>query len=200
MNLYLIRHPKPDVVSGTCYGSMDLALQAGWQQDAEQLSNWLFPRLTGKTKAYHSPLKRAAQLAQFLIPDSIVADPLSELDFGHWEGLLWDEIPREELDLWANNLMLENPYNGESMSQFSERLLTWWKGLQLTSKQIDNLILVTHSGVIKVLVSHLCNWPLQQSHSIAPDFLSITELSLYSTESNQLNSGRLIRLGAGDWL
>ncbi|TBR38257.1 phosphoglycerate mutase [Marinomonas agarivorans] len=211
MNVYLIRHPKPDVVAGTCYGSMDLALQDGWQQDASQLASWLFPRLTGSTKAYHSPLQRTAKLASFLIPDSVVADSLRELNFADWEGRLWKEIPKSEIDMWANNIVSGAPYNGESLAELADRVLSWWNNiLSLNSQWPDNLILVTHSGVIKVLVSQLCCWPLEYTDRISPDFLSITELSVSPNDMHLDNAmvkhkipsyfTRLKRLGAGDWL
>ncbi len=211
MNLYLIRHPKPDVVTGTCYGSMDIELESGWQQDAEQLSSWLFSRLSGNSKSYHSPLVRAASLAQFLIPDSVEHHSLSELDFGDWEGHLWSDIPQEEIDVWAQDIVHENPYNGESLKTVNNRVMTWWEERVIDFKNLGNLpnniVVVTHSGVIKVLVSQLCGWPLAQSHFINPDFLSVTELSISintaasnNQNSQQANFVSLKRLGAGDWI
>lgn len=217
MNLFLIRHPKPDVVTGTCYGSMDMDLKAGWQQDAEQLSSWLLSRLKGRSASYHSPLKRAAMLAKFLVPDSVVSPALQELDFANWEGLLWNEIPKEEIELWANDIVSSAPYQGESLQQLADRVMCWWQNwLNATDVLPDNVILVTHSGVIKVLVSQLCQWPLTSSHLISPDFLTVTELSLSINEKsingkgindkNELKPNQkecfatLKRLGAGDWV
>lgn len=210
MNLYLIRHPRPDIGAGVCYGSIDLDLVPDWEPDAEALSNWLFPRLKTGCKSYHSPLKRAAQLAQFLIPDSQEIHSLSELDFGDWEGLKWNEIPKEEIDLWAQDIAYANPYQGESLNSVKERVMGWWNGIVETWSEEESfpedVIIVAHSGVIKVLVSQLCGWPLEGSHCIHPDFLTITELSIaFNTTKDAAKQTvapfvSLKRLGAGDWL
>lgn len=203
MNVYLIRHPRPDVDAGTCYGSMDIELEAGWQQDTEELSSWLFSRLKGRSKSFHSPLIRAALLAQHLIPDSIEVEALSELDFGDWEGRLWQDISKNEIDLWAENITHANPYNGESLADLNDRVLSWWHSMLEDLSQLEtlpnNLVIVTHSGVIKVLVSQLCHWPLAQSHMIDPAFLSVTELSILPSADSQ-SFVALKRLGAGDWV
>jgi len=211
LNLYLIRHPKPDVVAGTCYGSMDIDLESGWQQDAEQLSSWLFSRLSGSSKSYHSPLIRAASLARFLIPDSLESHSLSELDFGDWEGCLWSDIPKEDIDFWTQDIVHANPYNGESLKILNDRVMRWWEEVIEDFHGLEslpsNMVIVAHSGVIKVLVSQLCGWPLAQAHLINPDFLSVTELSISMsapTTNNQNNQQAdfvsLKRLGAGDWI
>lgn len=204
MNVYLIRHPKPDIETGTCYGSMDIDIEAGWEQDAEQLASWLLSRLQGSSRSYHSPLKRAALLAEFLIPDSMIVQSLSELDFGDWEGALWRDIPESQISDWTKDITHSAPYNGESLGQLKERVMYWWEsiieGIKKQKGDVpDNVILVTHSGVIKVLVSQLCGWDLAQSHLINPDFLSVTELSV-SLSAEQDDFVSLKRLGAGDWV
>lgn len=198
MKLFLIRHPQPDIEKGVCYGAMDLDLMPAWEDDAEQLASWLFSRLKGSCVSYHSPLQRASKLAHFLNLESITVDALRELDFGLWEGRLWSQIDRDEIDIWSQDIEHSAPYQGESLHQVKQRVMGWWQQQlgrqQQNSNTPDNMILVAHSGVIKVLVSQLCGWPLAQSHLINPGMMSVTELSV-SGDFVQLN-----RLGAGDWL
>lgn len=198
MKLFLIRHPQPDIEKGLCYGAMDLDLAPAWEEDAELLTSWLFSRMKGTSVSFHSPLQRAAKLADFLDPESESVDALKELDFGLWEGRLWHQIDREEIDAWSQDIVHSAPYQGESLDQVRQRVMGWWlqkyQALQHAEETPDNVILVAHSGVIKVLVSQLCGWPLAQSHLINPGMMSVTELYL-SGDFVQLN-----RLGAGDWL
>ena len=198
VKLFLIRHPQPEIEKGLCYGALDLDLAPAWEEDATQLSNWLFSRIKGRCESFHSPLQRASKLAYFLNPESVQASALRELDFGLWEGRLWSEIERQEIDEWSEDIVHSAPYQGESLYQVKHRVMEWWQALlsqyQDNQNLPDNLILVAHSGVIKVLVSQLCGWPLAQSHLINPGMMSVTELYLYG-DFVQLN-----RLGAGDWL
>ncbi|RNF52828.1 phosphoglycerate mutase [Marinomonas hwangdonensis] len=194
MNLYLIRHPKPDVKKGLCYGDMDVPLLEGWEVGALGLKNALSLDFSDPSNVvYHSPLSRASQLAMFLSDGhghSIEA--LKELDFGHWEGLCWQDIPRQEIDLWAENIVHAAPYGGESLQVVADRVWEWW--LSVRDLPMENCVVVAHSGVIKVFVSLLCQWPLAQCHRIDAGFSSVTELSV------QGDFVVLKRLGAGDWV
>ncbi|MCV2403359.1 histidine phosphatase family protein [Marinomonas sp. C2222] len=193
MKLFLIRHPKPEVAKGLCYGQSDVPLTTNWQLSSQPLKKSLTNQLQGKTSFYHSPLTRTALLANYISDDgSTPVDALKELDFADWDGLLWNDIAKSEIDLWAENIVNSAPYNGESLQDLADRVWCWWLTIQNSSD--DNCVLVTHSGVIKVLVSLLCCWPLEECHRIDVGFCSLTELSI------QQNSVMLKRLGAGDWL
>ncbi|MFT2109518.1 histidine phosphatase family protein [Marinomonas sp. 2405UD68-3] len=192
MKLFLIRHPKPDVVPGMCYGKTDLSLPESWQEKANDVSLWLGVRLEGETVYQHSPLQRASLLGRYLNPNSISENELVELDFGEWEGVFWKDIPRAEIEDWSNNLQFGAPHKGESLDNVRQRLSHWWERQKLI--KADNLVVVAHSGVIKVLVSMLCNWSLSESYRIDVGFCSVTELSV------QGDYITLKRLGAGDWV
>ncbi len=200
MKLFLIRHPKPEVTKGLCYGQLDVPLMTDWQQSAEPLKQQLIQYISSSTKTsqarcayYHSPLSRAALLAEYLSDGrSHSVDALKELDFGKWEGRCWEDIPKTEIDLWMQDIVLTAPYEGESLQDLAERLWQWWS--QLAHDELDACVLVAHAGVIKVLVSLLCQWPLAQCHRIDVGFCSVTELQIMG------DFIQLKRLGAGDWV
>lgn len=194
MNLYLIRHPKPDVEKGLCYGQTDVPLAANWQVKAQHLKAHLNERTKGESVAYyHSPLTRAAELARALGGyKSRSVNELKELDFGEWENRSWQTISRESVDAWLADLCHATPYNGESLQQLADRVFAWWQSIQ--TEQVEHRVIVTHSGVIKVLVSLLCQWPLAQSYRIDVDFMSVTEILIQGDYIS------LKRLGAGDWV
>jgi len=194
VKLLLIRHPKPDVPTGLCYGATDVPLPDGWQEQSLILQSYLDDRFAhNKVAFYHSPLSRAAELSQLLSRDtSSCVDALKELDFGEWENQFWNMIPKEAIDSWMEDLVQSAPYRGESLQSLANRVAGWWQSVQ--DKELDACVAVTHSGVIKVLVSLLCQWPLAQCHRIDVGFNSVTELTIRG-EFITLN-----RLGAGDWV
>ncbi len=191
MKLLLIRHPKPDVTKGLCYGQSDVPLLAGWQNDAQAIKTWL-EHYHGDVawQSYHSPLSRAALLAQAVMSDSQEVAALAELDFGSWENICWSDISRAEIEQWSNDLENATPYGGESLAMLSQRVLDW---LTPTLKANQDTILFTHAGVIKVLVAHFCQMPLAQCYRTSPTYSSITELEVGE------GYAMLHRLGAGDW-
>jgi len=62
MELYLIRHPRPDVPPGTCYGRSDV----GIIDDAAEVAARLKPHLPPTYQLHASPLQRARLLAEAL--------------------------------------------------------------------------------------------------------------------------------------
>ena len=192
MKLFLIRHPQPQVAKGSCYGVTDVAILPNWQAQGAQIKNWLARHLQGAVCYQHSPLSRAPLLANYLNAQSTSDERLQELNFGHWEGLLWQDIDKASIDDWCEDIVNNTPYGGESLGQMSHRVQSWWQSLDHDAW--DNVVITTHSGVIKVLVSLLCGWPLQQAHTINVGFCSITELTITGDYVS------LHRLGAGDWV
>jgi len=194
VKLFLIRHPKPDVKKGLCYGDMDVPLAVGWEEGANALMKSLSLDFSEASNVcYHSPLSRAAELADYISKGhSEVASALKELDFGDWEGLHWQDIPRQDIDTWMEDIVNSAPYNGESLQVVADRVWSWW--LSIKDNSVDTCVLIAHSGVIKILVSLLCQWPLAQAHRIDVGFTSLTEFTV------QGDYVILKRLGSGDWV
>ncbi|RTL32703.1 MAG: phosphoglycerate mutase, partial [Rhodocyclaceae bacterium] len=96
MELYLIRHPRPAVAPGICYGQTDLGLA----ESAADVAARLRPLLPADFALYASPLTRARLLAEALGTPRL--EPrLKEIHFGEWEGRSYDDIGRAALDAWA---------------------------------------------------------------------------------------------------
>ena len=96
MQVFLIRHPKPVIETGICYGRLDVDAHA-----PHAVADEIRPLLRRDVPVYSSPLRRARQLAEALHPSPIIDERLCEIDFGDWEGRAWDTIERDALDAWA---------------------------------------------------------------------------------------------------
>ncbi len=147
MALILLRHTEPDVAKGICYGRTDLDLRAEAEADIEEaLERVAEP----PSSIVSSPAKRCLTLAKrakarFDV-EYTALDALWEMDFGSWEGRPWVEIPRTELDLWAEDFMDARPHGGESVRQLQARVLT---ALTMLARNGPTLV-ITHAGIQKV--------------------------------------------------
>ena len=159
MELYLIRHTTPDVVRGTCYGQSDIPASSGFLKEAGIIRSHL-PSKIGKV--YSSPLRRCSQLAEYLFPSHAIHldSNLMEIHCGDWEMRLWDEIPRTELDPWMNNFVEFSMPGGESYQQLYSRVLSCFEEILRHS---ESSAIITHGGVIRSILSHITETPLEQS-------------------------------------
>jgi alpha-ribazole phosphatase len=150
MALILMRHLKPAVAEGICYGTTDLDLAPGHEAALAAVLARL-PALKGLAT---SPLRRCRLLAEVIgARQGLTATPdtrLAEMDFGAWEGRPWSDIPRAELDEWAADFLHARPHGGESVAQLQARTqaaLADYRALP------GDHLLVTHAGVIKAALA-----------------------------------------------
>ncbi|MEM1088480.1 MAG: histidine phosphatase family protein, partial [Pseudomonadota bacterium] len=68
-----------------------------------------------------------------------------------WEGVAWDDIPRDEIDEWAEDILHARPHGGESVAMLRDRSRTALKGWQ---SRYERLLIVTHAGVIKAALAN----------------------------------------------
>jgi alpha-ribazole phosphatase len=146
----LMRHLRPAVAEGVCYGVTDLDLAEG--QEAALAA--VLEGLPAITAIATSPLRRCRILAEAIAARRGLAarpDPrLMEMDFGAWEGLAWNDIPRAELDAWAADFLHARPHGGESVAQLQARTQA---ALAEYRAAPGAPLLVTHAGVIKAVLA-----------------------------------------------
>jgi alpha-ribazole phosphatase len=124
MRLYLVRHGRPDVAPGICYGSTDLAVSP---QEHARVAAALTPLLPELAPVFSSPLRRCSELASRLAlslgsGNVIYDERLVEMHFGDWEMRAWDDIPRAHIDAWAGNVAAYQPGGGECVLQVAQRV------------------------------------------------------------------------------
>lgn len=165
MRLLLVRHPRPDVAPGLCYGSADVGVSdAQLSEVAQQLRAHGLP---GTMPVYASPLRRCAALAHALCT-SPVSSPvfdarLAEMNFGSWEMRSWDDIPRSEVDAWAGDLLGYRPGGGENVLAVAQRVAAFRTDLRATllgAGRRDALV-VCHAGTMRLLAALHGGQPLR---------------------------------------
>jgi alpha-ribazole phosphatase len=80
------------------------------------------------------------------------------MDFGHWEGRTWSEVPREQIDAWRDDIVRYVPPGGESVAALAQRGRAFVEELP----EGREAILVTHAGVMQTLLRTLRDLPLAQ--------------------------------------
>ena len=151
LTLFLVRHTPVLVAPGVCYGRLDVALRA---EAAVDIAGVL-ARLDGvrPDAVRTSPSLRCRVLADAIARARggvVVEDPrLRELDFGAWEGVAWDDVPRTALDRWAANLAGFAPPGGESGAALVARCRAAYAALPARGCQV----VVSHGGPLRVLAA-----------------------------------------------
>ncbi|MEM9140677.1 MAG: histidine phosphatase family protein [Pseudomonadota bacterium] len=139
----MIRHPVTAAPPGLCYGRTD----PGLGPDALGQIERAVALLEGCMAIVTSPLPRCMALAEALAAANGAAlrtDPrLAEIDFGAWEGRLWDAISRTESDPWAADPWSVAPPGGETFADVHARV-----GAALADV-VAGAVVVTHAGVIR---------------------------------------------------
>ncbi len=146
MSVMLVRHTRPAIEAGICYGRTDLAVADTFAEESREV----LASLRDADVLITSPLLRCRKLASKigtafgLTPQ--IDERVQEIDFGSWENRPWSEIPRREIDAWADDFLHANPHGGESVSMLWERTIA---ALNDYRKSRLRHIVVTHSGVMK---------------------------------------------------
>lgn len=147
--LILLRHGEPEGGAGRCYGRLDLAPGP----DTPALAARLAAALPPVPRIVTSPLARARALAEALAAArglALAADPrLAELDFGGWEGLSWEAVPRAALDAWAADLLNARPHGGETVAELARRVSAALSDVEAGG----GALVVTHMGPIRAALA-----------------------------------------------
>ena len=149
MQAFLIRHPRPDVAPGVCYGATDLDLA----HDALDCAARLRARLPAQIRLFSSPMRRCRRLAQVLDPAARYDARLAEMNFGAWEMHAWSGIPRSELDAWAAAPMTFAPPGGESVATLRARVVAFVD--EHCRPGGEDIAVVTHAGVLRIIAGTL---------------------------------------------
>ena len=163
--LTLIRHTSPGIAKGICYGQSDIDISRNYPQELQIIKNKIIA--TDQT-VYSSPLKRCTKLASDLFTYFNTDHRLMELDFGDWELKRWDDINDEFSRKWFADYINTATPNGESCLQMYDRVKEFYEQKILPDN--DNITIVTHAGVMRILLSIINNISLPEIFDIKIDY------------------------------
>ena len=170
MRVALLRHPSPLIEKGICYGRTDLALhpRAGAEMAAMRQA------LTGfaATTLWCSPAQRCRLAVEHVTPGLTPRfdERLLELDFGSWEDVAWNNVPRALLDEWAADPLAFAPPGGESGAALIARVASFYADL---IRDGHDCIVLSHGGPLKLLRALLVDEP-PDLMSPSPAIASVT--------------------------
>ena len=177
MKYFLLRHTKPDIAEGICYGQTDVDVLPSFEQEKVQvlkkLKNIKFDRI------YSSPLKRCARLADSIkLSDTPICldNRLKEMNFGVWELKPWAEIEKTEAaKKWFEDYIHLPASDGESYMDLLKRVRHFINDTQ-EEKEIESLLLVCHRGVIGAFYTIINNLNPFRAFELEIGFGDIIEL------------------------
>jgi alpha-ribazole phosphatase len=150
MNLLLIRHTKPIIENGICYGQKDVPLHfKSYLKKRKNIYKKIQELNIRWDWIYSSPLIRCKYLAIYLQKKLKIPlyynDDLKEFSYGLWEGKPYIQIEKE-FKQWANFFIEQPAPEGESLNSFLNRIKNIYEFLKSQKK---NIIIITHIGVIR---------------------------------------------------
>ena len=172
MLIHFIRHTTPDIQPNICYGQKDIELANSFEEESLGILQTLAFQLNGTQyeKLLSSPAKRCLQLAekieqkQLSVTTTKINHALQEVNFGDWEGKHWDTICRIESQAWTNDFINTAPPNGESLIEMKQRVDTFLQ--QLLASNANNIAVVTHAGVLRLVAAYFLKIPLENIFSL----------------------------------
>ena len=168
MALWIVRHARPLIAAGICYGVLDVqADAAATDLAASELADTLPTGVALRV----SPLTRCQQLALALCalrPDlQARTDPrLREMDFGSWEGVAWNAIPQAALQAWTDDFGKHRFGGSESSNEVLMRVARVWD----EDHGNPDTVWITHAGVARAArlladgvrtLTRADQWPLE---------------------------------------
>lgn len=158
MGIYLVRHGQTVANLKKIYSGSktDTPLTSKGRKQALKAANYLKSKKINKI--YSSYLGRAVETAKVISNstgvDIIIDKNLSEIDFGIYEGLTWNEAlkryPKETNDWIKQGLEYKFP-KGESFYELLKRVKKFF--LDINDKDI---VVICHEGVIRAAIINIC--------------------------------------------
>jgi broad specificity phosphatase PhoE len=187
----LVRHAHTDAVGRVLAGRAEgYGLNDTGRAEAARVA-----RALGTSDISHvlsSPRQRAQetaiQIAQATGRVAETRDELDEIDFGDWNGHAFEALSGPGWAAWNSLRSLSPTPGGETMLQVQVRAVGL---LQLLSaRRLDAaIVLVSHSDVIKAVLSYALGAPidLMQRFDIAPASMSEVALTTNDVRVNYVN-------------
>jgi len=161
----------------------------GWQQMWQATGLWPVtdPVPAGAVpwqKIITSPLQRCRSFAEKLavhadLPIAVEPD-WQEIDYGDWDGMPlveWRRAAAGQFKAFRSDLTALHPPGGEAFIHFRDRILTAWEQI-LQRPEGSHLLLVTHGGVMRVVLPTILGMPLNQTGVLDIPFACLSRIEI----------------------
>lgn len=178
MRVTLVRHAEVEERYKNCYnGHNRVGLSENGYIQAKELAKEL--DVLEFDAVFCSDLRRAKETLQHSLhaKNSIYTDKLREKSWGKHEGLSFDEIIAQGEIEYKDFLQWIDSLDGEPHKEYVKRVLEFFLFF-LPSLEKENILVVTHAGVIRVLLSIINNITLEEAFSIKVENGSLTVLDI----------------------
>jgi broad specificity phosphatase PhoE len=180
---YIIRHAQKE--PGDFYNPrlrhQDEPISQKGQEEAHKLWSYLFDKQF--SAIYVSGYQRTAQTIDHVAKQSgitpIMDERLNEIDNGCIEGLRDEEIHQKYPEVWRGFCERSADFRfpqGETGEEACQRIANFLEEKRQIHS-IENILLVSHEGLIRLLVCHIMNLPVYQRWNFQVDFCGITEIA-----------------------
>lgn len=202
----LLRHGQPEG-GEVLRGRVDHPLsELGWAQMQQAAALTGEGETTTETPAWthliSSPLKRCREFAEHLAAESgqqlHIDEDWQEIDYGDWDGMAlsdWRELAGPQFKDFRKDVSKLVPPNGEPFLSFKERVLGQWNAVSELPDG-SHVLIVTHGGVLRVVLPTVLGMPLNRSYPLHIPFASLSRVVLTVDESKQGGDNDEPRFGA----
>jgi alpha-ribazole phosphatase len=135
---------------------------------------------------YCSDLGRAVRSAEIIAEPNglkaITVRGLRERNFGIWEGMTFAEIKESypvDFDLWAADPVRHSPIEGETTIDVRDRVIAAMDMI-LNDHAGDNVAIVAHGGVNRVILCHILGMPLENIFRVEQDHGSVNIIEFWN--------------------
>lgn len=181
MVIYFVRHGKDD--ENYRGGWSNLPLIEEGKEQVSKLAIYLEKNIGefNIQKIISSDLKRAKQTAEIINENLNLpieyTKRLREIDNGEIAGMLNSEVEKRFPGIYYKSLKINERYpGGESPIEFYNRIIKDFEDILEENKNIGNLMIITHSGVINIIYRYINN--MKWSNKIKS--IEIDNASIYS--------------------
>ncbi|MFC2007264.1 alpha-ribazole phosphatase [Chloroflexota bacterium] len=183
--LLLVRHGETELNSGKRFwGNTDVKLSEEGIRQAEQIRDFLTG--TEINAVYASNLSRALATAEIIASRHrmkiTTCTELAEINFGALEGLTFEEISSQHpemaelLSTWSIRPRFPG---GEGVDDLNERVNNFLPRLKKHTEE-ETILIVSHAGVLRLLVCNLLDLGLQHWRQIRIDLASLSVVETYT--------------------
>lgn len=183
LELILVRHGETDSnKKGTYLGWTDVELN---EEGVRQACTARDKLKDSKIDAvYASPLKRVRNTAEIINEyhnlEIVYTDALKERNFGVWDDLTHKDILKKhpvEYSEWTKDWINYCVEGGESSAQAYQRI-TGFTGQLVNENNNCTILIVTHLGCIRKMISYLLGMSIEGSWRFKVDNAAVTKLQI----------------------